>query len=41
MTSPYVEMQAGDRLVKVTDPDTMHFPARRETKLDLGNYERV
>jgi DNA ligase D len=38
MASPFVEIQAGDRLVKVTNPDKVYFPARRETKLDLVNY---
>lgn len=38
MASPYVEIQVGDRLVKVTNPDKVYFPARRETKLDLVNY---
>ncbi|MGH3382081.1 MAG: non-homologous end-joining DNA ligase [Actinoallomurus sp.] len=38
MASPYVEIQVGDRLVKVTNPDKVYFPARQETKLDLVNY---
>jgi DNA ligase D-like protein (predicted polymerase) len=38
MASPFVEIQVGDRLVKVTNPDKVYFPARRETKLDLVNY---
>jgi DNA ligase D len=28
----------GDRVVKVTNPDKVYFPARQETKLDLVNY---
>ena len=38
MASPYVEIQVGDRVVKVTNPDKVYFPARQETKLDLVNY---
>jgi DNA ligase D-like protein (predicted polymerase) len=38
MASPFVEVQVGDRLVKVTNPDKVYFPARGETKLDLVNY---
>jgi DNA ligase D-like protein (predicted polymerase) len=38
MASPYVEIQVGDRLVKVTNPDKIYFPARAETKLDLVRY---
>ncbi|MFB9839166.1 DNA polymerase domain-containing protein [Actinoallomurus acaciae] len=38
MASPFVEVQVGDRVVKVTNPDKVYFPARGETKLDLVNY---
>ncbi|MCW2945756.1 MAG: ATP-dependent ligase [Actinoallomurus sp.] len=38
MASPYVEIQVGDHVVKVTNPDKVYFPARGETKLDLVNY---
>ncbi len=38
MPSPFVEIEAGDRLVKVTNPDKVLFPARSETKLDLVRY---
>jgi DNA ligase D-like protein (predicted polymerase) len=38
MASPFVEIQVGDRLVKVTNPEKIYFPARKETKLDLVNY---
>ena len=38
MASPYVEIEVGDRTVKVTNPDRVYFPARGETKLDLINY---
>jgi DNA ligase D len=33
-----VEIRVGDRVVKVTNPDKVYFPARQETKLDLVNY---
>ena len=36
--SPSVEIEVGDRTVKVTNPDRVYFPARGETKLDLVNY---
>jgi DNA ligase D len=38
MPSPFVEVQVGGRVVKVTNPDRVYFPARGETKLDLVNY---
>ena len=38
MPSPFVELQVGGRLVKVTNPDKVYFPARGETKLDLVRY---
>ncbi|GAA0325839.1 non-homologous end-joining DNA ligase [Actinoallomurus spadix] len=33
-----MEIQVGDRVVKITNPDKVYFPARGETKLDLVNY---
>ncbi|GAA4628954.1 non-homologous end-joining DNA ligase [Actinoallomurus vinaceus] len=33
-----MEIQVGDRVVKVTNPDKVYFPARGHTKLDLVNY---
>src|SRR5579875_2228509 len=36
--SPAVEVEVGDRDVRVTNPDRVYFPARGETKLDLVNY---
>jgi len=36
--SPAVELEVGDRTVRVTNPDRVYFPARGETKLDLVNY---
>jgi DNA ligase D-like protein (predicted polymerase) len=38
MASPFVELQVGDRVVKVTNPDKVYFPAPGHTKLDLVNY---
>jgi DNA ligase D len=38
MASPYIELDVGDRLVKVTNPDKVFFAARGETKLDLVRY---
>src|SRR5680860_1250949 len=36
--SPRVELEVGDRLVRISNPDRVYFPARGETKLDLANY---
>src|SRR5581483_8390408 len=36
--SPYVELEVGERVVRVTNPDKVYFPARGETKLDLVRY---
>jgi DNA ligase D len=38
MPSPFVELEVGERLVKVTNPDKVFFSARGETKLDLVHY---
>jgi DNA ligase D len=38
MPSPFVELQVGKRLVKVTNPEKVFFSARGETKLDLVRY---
>jgi DNA ligase D-like protein (predicted polymerase) len=38
MPSPFVELEVGTRVVKVTNPDKVYFPARGETKLDLVQY---
>jgi DNA ligase D len=38
MASPFVELEVGERVVKVTNPDKVLFPARGETKLDLVHY---
>lgn len=38
MASPFVEVEVEDKVVKVTNPDRVYFPARGETKLDLVEY---
>jgi DNA ligase D len=36
--SPAVELEVGDRDVRISNPDRVYFPERGETKLDLVNY---
>ncbi|MBO1767241.1 non-homologous end-joining DNA ligase [Allobranchiibius sp. GilTou38] len=36
--SPAVELEVGDKTVRISNPDRVYFPARGETKLDLANY---
>ncbi|HTZ27995.1 MAG TPA: non-homologous end-joining DNA ligase [Streptosporangiaceae bacterium] len=38
MAGAGVELQVGDRTVRISSPDRVYFPARGETKLDLANY---
>ena len=38
MASPFVELEVGERVVKVTNPDKVFFQTRGETKLDLVRY---
>jgi DNA ligase D len=38
MASPFVELEVGERTVRVTNPDKVFFTTRRETKLDLVQY---
>jgi DNA ligase D len=33
-----VELQVGDRTVRISNPDRVYFPSRGETKLDLARY---
>lgn len=33
-----VELDVGDRLVRISNPDRVYFPERGETKLDLARY---
>ncbi len=35
---PSVELEVGDRTVRLTNPDRVYFPERGETKLDLAHY---
>src|SRR4029079_3561529 len=37
-SSPAVEVEVGDRIVRISNPDRVYFPARGETKLDLARY---
>jgi len=36
--SPSVELEIGDRTVRLSNPDRIYFSARGETKLDLARY---
>ena len=36
--SPAIELEVGDRTVRISNPDRVYFPARGETKLDLAQY---
>src|SRR3954462_2879835 len=36
--SPAVELEVGERTVRISNPDRVYFPTRGETKLDLVNY---
>ncbi|MPZ65064.1 MAG: ATP-dependent DNA ligase [Pseudonocardiaceae bacterium] len=36
--APAVELEVGDRSVRISHPDRVYFPARGETKLDLARY---
>src|SRR3954451_54378 len=36
--SPAVELEIDDKVVRVSNPDRVYFPARGETKLDLLHY---
>jgi DNA ligase D-like protein (predicted polymerase) len=36
--TPAIELEVGDRTVRISNPDRVYFPARGETKLDLANY---
>jgi DNA ligase D len=38
VASPFVDVDAGGRAVKLTNPDRVYFPTRGETKLDLAHY---
>ena len=34
----YVDLEVGDRAIRISNPDRVYFPARGETKLDLARY---
>jgi DNA ligase D len=36
--TPPIELQVGERLVRLSSPDRVYFSERGETKLDLANY---
>jgi DNA ligase D len=38
MPSPYVDVEVGDRVVRLSNPDRVYFPARGATKLDVAKY---
>lgn len=38
MASPFIELEVGDRVVKITNPDRVYFPATGATKLNLAEY---
>jgi DNA ligase D len=38
VASPFVELEVGERVVKVTNPDKVLFPGAGKTKLDLAEY---
>ena len=38
MASPFVELEVGERVVKLTNPDKVLFPTARKTKRDLAEY---
>lgn len=37
-SDPAVDLEVGDRTVRISHPDRVYFPARGETKLDLARY---
>jgi DNA ligase D len=38
MATERIEIEVGDRVVKISNPDRVYFSARGETKLDLARY---
>ena len=38
MAGSAIELEVGDRTVRLSSPDRVYFPARGETKLDLAHY---
>ena len=37
-TSPAIELEVGERTVRISNPDRVYFPATGATKLDLVEY---
>jgi DNA ligase D len=37
-TTPAVELEVGDRTIRISNPDRVYFPEGGHTKLDLANY---
>ena len=38
MPAPFIELEVGERVVKLTNPDKILFPKARKTKRDLAEY---
>ena len=38
MASPYIELEAGARVIRLTNPDKIYFPGVGATKRDLVEY---
>ena len=38
MASPFIELEVGERVVKLSNPDKVLFPKARKTKRDLAEY---
>jgi DNA ligase D len=38
MAAPHVDLEVGDRVVRVSNPDRVYFTATGATKLDVANY---
>jgi len=38
MASPFIELEVGERVVKLTNPDKVLFPKARKTKRDLAEF---
>ena len=38
MASPFIELEVGERIVKLTNPDKLLFPGVGKTKRDLAEY---
>src|SRR6187402_2584199 len=38
MVSPFIELEVGERVVKLTNPDKVLFPKAQKTKRDLAEY---